>query len=327
MKNKKLTILVFVAMATIMFSGCMTQYPGLTRTDPYRVKDFPTPRHKSNIKVFYPGDRMPAEDSYIQTHLFEALDFPGTALSRQVRQLVDKAGFVGADAIIIESHRDTWRTLPNGMRVRENVARAKGIKFKQRVNYLHLYRYVDQLFKYDAPRDTFELIANLFPDFNGKIIKVEGENQAKANHHYRNYIHLYSLDFLLGDESPNWKYRRTLSGKVTRREFIDNKRKTIKLKLKYEPGTSKISYIEGQFLGESGRWDKKEIWLKFGDNKLIEEKLILKEGVPFLVERFVYDDINRLITSTYSKFVDGVEQIFLQTQYYYYEKDDLDKHF
>jgi hypothetical protein len=327
MKNRNYSIIFFVTLATLLFSSCMTRYPGSVATDPYRVKDFPTPRHKSNIKIFYLGDRLPAERSYIQTHLFEALDFPGTPLNRQVRQLVDKAGFAGVDAIIIESHGDIWRTLPNGLRVRENVARAKGIKFKQRVNYLHLYRYADQLFKYEAPKDSFELIANLFPDFNGKIVKVEGDNQAKANHYYRNYIRLYSLDFLLGDESDNWRYKKTLSGKVTKREHFDRGKKTIKLKLKYEPGTKKISYIDGQFLGEAGRWDKKEIWLKFGDNKLIEEKLILREGVPFLVERFLYDDQNKLITSTYYKFVDGGEQPFLQTQYYYYEKEDLDKLF
>ncbi len=328
MKNKNFTFIIALSLAVLLLSSCMSRYPGVVATDPYRVKDFPTPRHKSEIKVFYPTDRKPAPKSYIQTHLFEALDFPGTSLGRQVRQLVDKASFAGVDAIIIESHRDIWRTLPNGLRIRENVARAKGIKFKQRVNYLHLYRYVDQLFKYDAPRDTFELVANLFPDFNGQIVRVEGDNQARANHYYRNYIKLYSLDFLLGDESDNWKFRRTLSGRVIRRNHVDNKGQvTIKLRLKYEPGTRKISYIDGQFLGETGRWDRKEIWLKFDDNKLVKEKLIIKNGARFLVERFIYDDQDRVITSTYYKFVDGGEQPFLQTQYYYYEKEDLDKLF
>ncbi len=306
----------------------MVRYPGVVTTDPYRVKDFPTPRHKSEIKVFFPKDRKPAEASYIQTHRFEALDFPCTPLRRQVRQLVAKASHTGVDAIIIESHRDIWRTLPNGVRIRENVAIAKGIKFKQRVNYLHLYRYVDQLFKYDATSDTFVLVANLLPDFNGQIVKVEGENQTKANHYYRNYIRLYSLDFLLGEESDKWKFKRTLSGRVTARNYVDDRGKvTIKLRLKYEPGTRKISCIEGQFMGEAGRWDSKEIWLKFGENKLIEEKLIIRNGVRFLIERFTYDHQNRIITSTYYKFVNEGEQPFLQTQYYYYEKEDLDKLF
>jgi len=327
MKKYNLTLVCVLALFALPLSSCMVRYPGLVGTDPYRVKDFPTPRHKSDIRVFLPGDRMPAQGSYIQTHLFEALDFPGTPLNRQVRQLVDKAGFAGVDAIIIESHDDIWRTLPNGIRIRENVATARGIKFKSRVNYLHFYRYVDQMFRFNVAKDSFELVGNLFPDFNGHIIRVEGENQAKANHYFRNYIRRYSLDFLLGEESPNWRYRKSLSGRVTRRNYVEKGEVTIRLRLRYEPGTRRIRSIDGQFLGESGRWDRKQILLKFGDNRLIEEKLILKEGVPFLIERFGYDDIGRLATSTYHRFVDGVEQPFLQLQHYYFEKEDLDRLF
>jgi hypothetical protein len=325
MKPKKMLIPVIFFAALFAFSGCMSTYP--TTIDPFRIKEFPTPRHNNEVKIYFPGEQVPDKE-YIQTHAFEALNFPNAPLSVQVSQIRDQAMAAGVDAVIIMSHGNHNRALPYGGFVRENILTGLGIKFKENVDYLHMYRFVDQLYAFNADKDTLELVANLFPDFNGKVTQVEDLNDSGLGKYYfENFIRRYSLDFLLGDESPNWRFKTTFDGRATRRDYAPGGRRTIRVKPAYEPGTKKLTGLEANYLQPDQTWVKKQITVEYGPNRMVSEKVILQNGVPELIERFYYDDLDRLLTSTYFQVVDGQERVFLQTHYYYYEEKDVFEQF
>lgn len=326
MKLQKITLSIVILASLFAFSACMTTYH--TRVDPFRIKEFPTPRHNNEIKIYFPGEKPPDKDAYIQTHAFEALNYPGAPLSVQIRQITQQASDAGVDAVIIMSHGDHNRFLPYGGMVRENVLTGLGIKFKENVDYLHMYRFVDQLYAFNADKDTFQLVANLFPDFNGKTTQVEvlDDNQL-GKYYFENYIRRYSLDFLLGDDSQNWRYKSGINGRVTRRDYFSGGRRTIRVKPIYERGTNKLSSLEVSYVLPGQTWTQKLITLEYGANRLPSEKVILQNGKPELIERYVYDDLNRILTSTYFKVSDGQEQAFLQTHFYYYEEKDVFEQF
>jgi hypothetical protein len=308
-----------------VFTGCMTNYP--FTSDPYRIKEFPTPRHNREVKIYFPGEKLP-DKPYIQTHTFEARHYPGAPITVQVRQIREQARAAGVDAVIIMSHRDQAELTRYGHLMMVNTLTALGIKFKENVDYLHMYRSIDQLYAFNAEKDTFELVANLYPDFDGQVKTVEVLDDAEMGKFYfENYIRRYSLDFLLGDKSPNWRYKTKLSGLVTRREYIKDGLKHIKLDLHYEPDTRKLTRIDASIFNPGEVWHNYEILLEFGPNKMISEKKILSNGNLELIERFYYDEKDRLLTSTYHKIVDGQEQPFLQTHYYYYDDEDVYEQF
>jgi len=325
MSSRKIFISAILLAALLPFTGCMTPYPATF--DPYRIKEFPTPRHKNEVKIYFPGEQVPDKE-YIQTHAFDALNFPGTPLSVQVRQIRDQAMDAGVDAVIIMSHGDQNRHLPFGGYIRENSLTGLGIKFKENVDYLHMYRFVDQLYAFNADKDTFEIVANLFPDFNGKITQVEVLDDGQLGKYYfENYIRRYSLDFLLGDESTNWRYKTGLDGRITRRDYAPGGRRVIRVKPVYEPGTKKLTGLEANYLRAEQIWERKQISVQYGLNRLISQKIISKNGVPEMIERYYYDELNRILTSTYFWIIDGKEEPFLQTHYYYYENKDVFEQF
>ena len=325
MKLRKIITSTIILASLFAFGGCMTPY--YARVDPYRIKEFPTPRHNNEIKIYFPGEKPPDKE-YIQTHAFEALNYPGAPLSAQLRSVTQQASDAGVDAIIIMSHGDQNRILPYGGFVRENSLTALGIKFKEKVDYLHMYRFVDQLYAFNADKDTFELVANMFPDFNGKTTQVEILDDSQLGKYYfENYIRRYSLDFLLGDESQNWRYKTSIDGRVTRRDYTSDGRRTIRVRPIYEPGTKKLTSLEVSYLQPDQGWNKKLIRIEYGANRLASEKVILQNGTPEYIERYIYDDLNRILTSTYFRIIDGKEQPFLQTHYYYYEKKDVFERF
>lgn len=325
MKPEKITLPLLLIAMLVAFSGCMSTYP--TTIDPFRIKEFPTPRHTNEIKVYFPGEKLP-EKEYIQTHTFEARSMPGAPMNVLVRQIREQARDAGVDAVIIMSHGDQAEIHPYaGMLVVNNMT-ALGIKFKENVDYLHMYRFVDQLYAFNAEKDTFELVANLFPDFNGKITQVEVLDEKEMGRFYfENYIRRYSLDFLLGEENPNWRYKTSLTGQVTRRDYVRDGAKQIRLKLNYEPATNKLNKVNASFYGPGDRWHDYEILLEYGPNRMISEKKILMNDRLELIERFYYDELDRLLTSTYHQIIDGEEQPFLQTHYYYYENKDVFEQF
>jgi len=314
---------LLLPLALLFLQGCMSTYR--TTIDPFRIKDFPTPPHRREISVFDVGS-IPPEKPYIQTHEFESQHFPGATRSFQIGNILEQAGGSGVDAIVITLHQNEWGSQPFRRVAYLNVMRAKGIKFKENVDYLHLFPYVAQLYVFNDQTGSFDLIANLTPDFNGHIVQVEDLADGKGNHYYNNYIRLYSLDFLLGDQSESWRFRRSFGGQVTRRNFYERGRRTISLEILYEH-PRKITSLHANFLTRDNRWQPKEFRLVYGANRLIEEKTILINGIPALVERFFYDELNRLVTSTYYRIENGREKPFLQTHHYYYENRDVFEHF
>ncbi|HSV87945.1 MAG TPA: hypothetical protein VLH61_04825 [Bacteroidales bacterium] len=323
MEKRKLLPLLFLPIALLVFNSCMTTYRALP--DPFRIKDFPTPPHNRKIEVVEAKDLSP-DKPYIQTHSFEVNHFPDAPRRFQIGNLLDMASGSGVDALVITSHGNEWVSLPFGRVSYQNVMRAKGVKFKQNVDYLHLFPYVAQLYVFNSETERFDLIANLTPDFEGQITSVEDLADGKGNHYYRNFIRLYSLDFLLADESESWRFRRSPGGLVTRRAFYDRGRRTIELRINYEP-PRKVTAIQGNFLTRENTWQEKVFRLTYGANRLIEEKTIMINGIPSLVERFHYDEKNRLITSSYYRIDNGREIPFLQTHHYYYENQDVFERF
>lgn len=325
MRHQKTPKLLFLLAVVLAFSGCTTNYPLVS--DPYRIKEFPTPRHNREIQIYFPGEKVP-DKPYIQTHTFEARHYPGAPMQVQVSQIREQARAAGVDAVIILSHQDKIDLTRFGNMVMVNSLSALGIKFKENVDYLHMYRSIDQLYAFNADKDTFELVANLYPDFDGQIKTVEVLDDAEMGKFYfENYIRRYSLDFLLGDKSSNWRYRTNLSGLVTRRDYSINGAKHIMLKLQYEDNSKKLERLEASMYGPGEMWHDYEILLEYGPNKMISEKKILAGGNPELIERFYYDEKDRLLTSTYHRIVDGQEQPFLQTHHYYYEDEDVFEQF
>ncbi|HSV76348.1 MAG TPA: hypothetical protein VLH37_04875 [Bacteroidales bacterium] len=314
---------LFLPLALLFLQGCMSTYRVVS--DPFKIKDFPTPLHNRRVEVIDPEDLTP-DKPYFHTHAFEVHHFPGAPRSFQISNLLEMAEGSGVDALVVTSHHNEWVSQPFGRVAYLNVMRAKGIKFKENVDYLHLFPYVAQLYVFNEQTGKFDLIANLTPDFNGHIVQVEDLADGKGNHYYNNYISLYSLDFLLGDQSESWRFRRSFGGQVTRRNFYDRGRRTISLKIHYEH-PRKITSIQANFLTRDNRWQPKEFRLVYGANRLIEEKTVLINGVPALVERFIYDELNRLHTSTYYRIENGREIPFLQTHHYYYENRDVFERF
>ena len=325
MKSKKNLNLLVLLAAVFVFQGCMSSY--LLTYDPYRIKEFPTPRHTNEIQVYFPGEKLP-EKPYIQTHTFEARNYPGAPMNMQVQQIRDQAASAGVDAVILMNHRDQSEITRFGHMVMVNSLTALGIKFKENVDYLHMYRYVDQVYAFNAEKDTFELVANLYPNFDGQVKTVESlDSTEMGKFYFEQYIRRYSLDFLLGEQSPRWRYRSGLNGLVTRRDYVLNGAKHIMLKLHYADRSKKLERIEASMYGPGEMWHQYEIRVEFGPNKMISEKKILASGKPELIELFYYDEQDRLLTSTYHKIVDGEEKPFLQTHYYYYEDEDVFEQF
>jgi len=269
---------------------------------------------------------IPPDKPFIPTHEFEVQNFPHAPRNIQIGTILEQAGSSGVDAIVITLHQNEWVPQPFGRVAYLNVMRAKGIKFKENVDYLHLFPYVAQLYVFNEQNESFDLIANLTPDFDGHIVQVEDLAEGKGNHYYNNYISLYSLDFLLGDQSESWRFRRSFGGQVTRRIFYDRGRRAISLRIHYEH-PRKITSIQANFLTRDHTWRPKEFRLVYGANRLLEEKTVLINGIPALVERFQYDELNRLITSTYYRIENGREIPFLQTHHYYYENRDVFERF
>jgi len=315
----KLFLWVFLPIILLFLQGCMSTYRATV--DPFRIKDFPTPPQRQKIEVF-DQRTIPSGKPYIQTHEFEVYHFPGASRSFQIGNILEQAGGSGVDAVVITDHQNEWVSLPFGRITYQNVMRAKGIKFKENVDYLHFYSYVAQLYIFDEQTASFEIIADLKPNFNGQIVQVEDLASGKGHHYYHNYIRMYSLDFLLGDTSEAWRFRRSPGGQVIRRNFYDRGRRTIRLQLHYEH-RRKLTSIRASFLTADNTWQPKEFRLVYGENRLIEEKSIIINGKLALVERFNYDEMNRLMTSTYYRMVNGEEMPFLQTHHYYYKNQDV----
>ena len=325
MKIKKTRNFLLLLATAFVFTGCMSNYP--VTQDPYRIKEFPTPRHNNEIKVYFPGEKLP-EKPYIQTHTFEARNFPGAPMSVQVQQIREQARDAGVDAVIVMSHRDQAELTRYGNMIMVNSLTALGIKFKENVDYLHMYRYVDQLYAFNSEKDTFELVANLYPNFDGQVKTVESlDSNDLGKFYFENYVRRYSLDFLLAEQSERWRYKTSLNGLVTRRDYVVNGAKHIMLKLHYAENSKKLERVEASMYGPGERWHDYEILLDYGPNKMISEKRILENGNLELIERFYYDDKDRLMTSTYHKVAEGAEQPFLRTHYYYYEDEDIFEQF
>lgn len=249
-------------------------------------------------------------------------------MSVQVQQIKALASDAGVDAVVIMTHRDQTELDRFGHYLMVNSLTALGIKFKENVDYLHMYRFVDQLYAFNAEKDTFELVANLYPNFDGQVKTVESlDSNDLGKFYFENYIRRYSLDFLLAEQSERWRYKTGLNGLVTRRDYVINGARHILLKLHYADNTKKLERVEASMYGPGEMWHDYEILLEYGPNKMVSEKKILANGNTELIERFYYDEMDRVLSSTYHRIVDGAEEPFLQTHYYYYEDEDVYEQF
>lgn len=290
--------------------------------DRERISNFPSRPGAAEPQFFFPGEAQP-DQPYIQTHLFEVRG-PGNApYPSLVEEMRFRARRAGVDAVIIMG-KELVQRWDYSDRLREyQQLSGLGVIFKENVDYLHNYRYVNQLYVWNAEKDTFELAANLFPDFDNQIFEVQSLEKGVGNYYYENFIKIYSYEFLVEQKGPQWKERIANNGFITRRNYQGENNLTANLQLNYEPGTGRLNHIKGKFFTRLGGTEWQDIYFTHDTQGKITGKRVLEKGKPELREVLVYDEWDRLITSHWYQVSEAGEVPFLKVEYYYYSNEDV----
>ncbi len=329
----------------ISFTGCYQSYH---MSSDSRIHDFPTPPHNYNVEIFFPGE-TPTDNEYIRTHIFQVTAPAGSQYAWMVQQMREKASAAHVDAVIIinkdnymqwvssKSAVDYVAEILTGVYVPENhtlteetVLVGLGIKYKANVDYLTKYRLVDQLHLYDAEMQDYMHIADLYPDFNNVIFKVENTGDAnKGVFYYEQFIKKHSLAFLIDDKSSYWRYSLSASsGKLKKRKYTNPTTQT-HITVSYNYGADgKLNSLKTKHR-YPGRIPE-EYLLKLETDTLgrFSEKIVKKsDGTPLLIEWFYYNEEGYLINSLVYSIEEGKETPFLKIDYFYYEEEDVYTYF
>jgi hypothetical protein len=318
MNRKRISPIVSILIIFMVLSGCV-EYRYVA-SDRFRINDFPTPPHNYKVELYFAGEKLPEQD-YIRTHMFPV--YSGGSAAEMVKGIHAAAENAHVDAVIILSPErymdyelDAYRTSVTGI----------GIKFKENVDYLHNYRFVNKLYVFDLDSMDYRHIADLFPNFNNQIFHVNViDSTPTTNFYYENYIKKYSLPFLLEDKGSEWRYKKDEKGRERERSYFKYNQKKFSLNIYYEnnlPTFLRIKFITTGYLVE-----ERSIRINYNQNDQITEKTIFDRKTPLLKEVFSYDEEGKLVESIYYRIEDTLEKPFLKTTYIYFENADVYQYF
>lgn len=274
----------------------------------------------------FPGEEKIGKP-YIQTHVFEVRGYYNEPFAGLVDRMRHMAIQAGVDAVIIMNKdlHQGWDSEDQPVEV--SILSGLGVVLKENVDYLHNYKYLSQLHKYDVDKDTFELYANLYPEFDNQVKQVECLKDGAGNFYFANFIQKYSNEFLLEQISPMWRQEYSSDGKLFRRKYTGNTNERITFRIYYKESSSNPDYIKGRFYSPAGHSIKTTINFIYDNEGKLSEKIIFENGKKSLREVFIYDEWDRHITSEWYTVTEEENSPFLKVENYFYENEDVDELF
>jgi hypothetical protein len=262
----------------------------------------PTPPHIREVDVFF-KDEKPTE-SYFRTTVLEADGSAQDDYNSLLRSLKTKAQKAGADALLgIED-----KFVGNRRKLT-----AFGIKYFKNINYLDSLRLVKRVKFTNLDRNQPDDFVELSPD--GDINK---SSRNEAQNLYRNLLEKLDYDFLVNDQSPNWKETRRDNLPQQRSFWLKNEKK-MEVFVNYD----KQSVRDVEVRTFAGRNQDLVLVPKTWAGKNPSMVSIYKNTVLKNRVNYTYDSQGRPLIADWSVYDGKTERPFLRVEYEYFSKAEI----
>lgn len=305
------------------------------------LTDIPTYRHTNEVDVFY-MDEYISED-FLPIHEIYSKKTGENSYEKIIIDLKQQAQKLGLDAVIIEEHKDGYRTeekKPSTLGIilgfllgfepvttYEDIYyqefKAVGIKYRKNIDYLDQYVYSKTIWqeKTDGRKQVASAYLNLF----GRIMKTEGDSIQWNNYYQCTLEHLafeyqkpWKWKNISNSDQKKWRRKYDLSDRYLKVDvhFKDfNQIDFLKIKKKRTQGRStSVSEEHMAVIYQKGNKDIKRTEL-YRDEKLIRS------------EEYFYDQEGRILQRQVFLFKEKKKILDKTIVYEYYRNSDIDYFF
>ncbi|MEQ9438117.1 MAG: hypothetical protein RIG62_03685 [Cyclobacteriaceae bacterium] len=307
----------FHLLAILLLSGCTIGYQ-LYDTSNEMLVDFPLPAHTQDVPIYFPGDTLPTQE-YVRVGVLEARGSEHTTYNDLIRVIQYKGQHAGVDAIQIldkQSFVDECEYCLYDDDEVTTVLSGLGIKYLDSLEYLSAYAKAKEIFVLNSGTSSSDpWAAKLWMDFNGSTQREEGDE------YYAELIKKTSLDYLLHEESRQWRYANDPQGNVRMRvrsiQAVPQRRVWFTYKYQGFPSTARIRDYPS----------KAETLIQFEYDGYghIMEKMIYLPDDTVLKEIPSYDADGKQVGSAFFTVAPGQpDQPYLRVVHYFYSPEDVE---
>ena len=289
-------------------SACQYNYPKVSNASP--LSNFPMPpSHQREVDI-YPAGKLPADTAFVKLIRLEAQGNPALPDTVLLNVLRKKAQAEGADAVLIEKKKEEKKLI---------TLSGTAIRYKNRLGYVRAYLKWQKVYIVSTTGVKTHAFTVAY-DFDRYIWKIIPEKRRDADSLFYNYSDRYSPYHLL-EEKNGWTYRKDKSGKDIQRNYYVDGIKIKRLNLSYpEPGKIQVNVY---YSGQGDYLFPDVVVYELNDKKQVVRSTIVTGEGDILREKFTYDELGRMDSSTMSRVSEERETQFLINVYEYFQPDDL----
>jgi hypothetical protein len=291
--------------------SCTVGYPP-NYYDQGMLVDFPLLPHTSEVQVYFPHDSLPDEE-YLRVGVLEARGGEFTSYNQLIRQLQVQARERGVDAIQlmdkqVEASEYYGTSILSGI----------GIKYVKNLEYLtHFVKAQEIYLPYTSQlsADSGRWTTKVWLDFDRTPQTVEG------NREYANFIRRYSLDYLLYEQGPRWRYALDEYGQIRMRVHTTGTgsphlRVWFSYQTRHLPNFIRIKKYPEK--------EESTIWLAYdAEGRILKKRITLADG-EVIDQILTYDVDGRHTKSEYYKVKDDQQLVpYLIVKHQFYSPDDV----
>ena len=319
---KPITLITSLMM---LFSACSTtSYYNL----PARYTDIPTPSHNYNVELLLQSELANCPP-YIKVGIVEVYASGVPTQADAMEALKNRAQEMGADAVVPLNNQEYQRerfslaaALVDGLLNNpptdhtyietNSVISGLGIKYIDNINYLDNYVQQVDVLHYNEDSAKWNVVGKIYKTIGGRVSKTEGDITP-----YERLIEPYTVDYMLYEKSPEWKYTM-INGKTTRRIHKRPNMPDLSYKFKYNDA----SMVQSVHIIQEEPYKYEQVELNYDKNAYIGSRITLATG-HVITQTPILDPKGKKVGIVVNQIVDGVEKPYLKANYHFFTNTDL----